>query len=409
MSTTRRNCIRLLQFILAYLLMSSGSIFALRAQEAATSASPWPGREVFHQKGCAQCHSVYGRGGRGGPDLGNRKFYGTYLELSSVMWNHLPRMAKKIETKGYAFPKFTPKEMSELVRYLSFIRYMAEPVRESMGRKVLKEKGCFSCHQFGGEGARIAPDISAKKEYISPIRLAEAMWNHGPKMLALFEKYKIDRPVIEEDEMDALAAGIRSYMAPTVFPASDYDLGDPSKGKELLTEKGCMHCHSFRAKPPTTAPDFAEVDFNYPVTEIAAKMWNHGPAMWEMMKEKKLTFPDFKEGEMAHVIAYLYSMKLEDAPGSPATGENLVRDRECLTCHSLNGKGRNAAKDFAAISKLNSPMGMVAAMWNHSTEMQEKHTEQHLKWPKLTGREMADLYAFLTSLAPASPNAKHLP
>ncbi|NIT61884.1 MAG: c-type cytochrome, partial [Aliifodinibius sp.] len=117
-----------------------------------------------------------GKGGKGGPDLGEQKFYGTYLELASLMWNHFPKMFEKMQETGYQFPEFTEEEMSQLIAYISFIRYMGEPGNEYKGKKLLKSKGCMSCHKFGGAGEDIGPDISAKEEYLSPISLLETMW-----------------------------------------------------------------------------------------------------------------------------------------------------------------------------------------------------------------------------------------
>jgi cytochrome c len=362
-----------------------------------TPQSPWRGREVFHNKGCINCHSVYGKGGEGGPDLGKDQFYGTYLELAALMWNHFPKMSETMKKQGFQFPNLNVRETEQLITYLSYIRYMGETGDEMRGRKLLKSKGCFSCHKFGGSGGDIAPDFSTREEYISPLNLVESIWNHGPDMMQIFESYKIKRPEFKGNEIVDLASGIQSYMRPTRFPDGSDDIGDPVRGETLVEKKGCMHCHSFRGTGGNLGPDFDKVNLNCSVTQIAGKMWNHGPKMWEIMKREDITFPVFMKGEMADVIAYLYGLKLEDSPGDETAGQALLEQRKCLSCHSFQGQGSDIADDLADLVQLHSPLAMISAMWNHGAAMQEKLSEMKLIWPELTSKNMANLYAYLQS------------
>ena len=57
------------------------------------AGDPRAGAEVFQQKGCSDCHSVLGGGGKLAPDLGLRGAQGSSMnELVTQMWNHAPRM-----------------------------------------------------------------------------------------------------------------------------------------------------------------------------------------------------------------------------------------------------------------------------------------------------------------------------
>lgn len=382
-------------------LILTGSISVLQIYgEPQVNRSPWKGKEVFQRKGCIQCHGVYGEGGSGGPDLGDRKFYGTYLELAAEMWNHFPKMFKKMQKIGFDFPSFSESEMDQLIAYLSFIRYIGEPGSEFTGRKLLKNKECIQCHKFGGEGGDIGPDISAREEYLSPLTLVESMWNHGPEMIEHIQKRDISFPEFKGNEVAALAAAIRSYMAPTILPTGSFDLGNPEEGGGLIKEKGCLRCHSLQGTGSNLGPDFMDMNFNYSVTKIAGKMWNHAPEMWRLMEEEKISFPTFQRGEMADVIAYLYELNLKDEPGTVASGYNVIRGKKCLSCHSSQGKGGDLSKDLAAVKRFDSPLEMSAAMWNHASAMLEKRLEKKIQWPELTSRDMANLYAYLQSLTP---------
>jgi hypothetical protein len=41
---------------------------------------------------------------------------------------------------------------------------------------------------------------------------------------------------------------------------------------------------------------------------------------------------------------------------------------------------------------------MAQIMWNHAPVMEEKILEKVMTWPKFTGKEMRDLYAYLCFL-----------
>ncbi|HKJ68226.1 MAG TPA: c-type cytochrome [bacterium] len=374
--------------------------------QSQVNKAPWYGKEVFREKGCIQCHEVYGEGGSGGPDLGDKKFYGTYLELAADMWNHFPKMFHKMQKTGFEFPSFGEKEMEQLIAYLSFIRYIGEPGSEFTGRKLLRNKECIRCHKFGGEGGDIGPDISAKEEYLSPLALVESMWNHGPEIMEHFQAYDISHPEFTGNEVADLAAAIRSYMAPTILPSGSFDLGNPENGKQLVREKECLRCHTLQGTGGDIGPDFIEMDLNYSVTQIAGKMWNHAPKMWQLMEKEEIEYPTFQRGEMANMISYLYELKLTDEPGTVSAGSTVIQEKRCLSCHLLQGEGGNLSKDLAAIERFDSPLEMSAEMWNHAPTMLEKRMEKEIQWPALTSRDMANLYAYLQSLTPVSEAKK---
>lgn len=131
---------------------------------------------------------------------------------------------------------------------------------------------------------------------------------------------------------------------------------------------------------------------------IAGKMWNHGPKMWNAMKLENIPIPVFQKGEMCDIIAYMYRLNLEDAPGDIAKGKQLIVDKNCLSCHSIDNEGSDLAKDFATMQKPNSPMAMTAVMWNHAPAMEKRRAEAKLKWPELNGRDIANIYAYFQSL-----------
>jgi len=400
--TWKSRCIVIL---VISLLLAFGCVTS-DAQFVPTPNSPWKGRKIFQEKGCQQCHAIHGKGGDEGPDLGENKYYGSYLELASLMWNHLPDMLEIMQETGNDFPELTKEETIQLIGYISYIRYLGESGNERTGRKLLKNKGCMTCHKFGGEGGDMGVDFSKKDEYLTPVRFAESMWNHIPDMMNVFKQENIELPEFEDYEIVDIASGIRSYMRPTKVTSSAYAMGDPVKGKILIEKNGCLKCHSIKNVGGNLGQDFTEMDFNYSVTQIAGRMWNHGLKMWELMSIEGIEFTNFKAGEMADVIAYLYGLNLEDEKGNIPDGQKIITARGCLSCHSVKGEGIKLAVELSQVTKIDSPPAMVSTMWNHGPVMYEKLLEKKLQWPELSGRDMANLYAYLNSLYVLESKAK---
>jgi cytochrome c2 len=313
---------------------------AVCGQANAGEVSHWKGRAVFEQKGCVECHSVFGSNGKGGPDLGKKKFYGTYLELATRMWNHFPKMYEKMQKTDVEFQEMNATEMEQLITYLLFIRYRGTPGDAYKGQKLLKKR-CMPCHKFGENGGDIGPEFDKTTVYESSIQFIESMWNHGPDMMDVFSEHKIKRPVFKGDDVADILAAMRTYISTTKVPVGAFAMGDPAKGKELFREKGCVLCHSYRGDGGTLGPDFADIDLDDSAVQIAGKMWNHAPKMWEIMETENITVPVFEEGEMAHVLAYVYALKLEDEPGNPENGRRVIDKKGCLNCHSLQDQGHD--------------------------------------------------------------------
>jgi cytochrome c len=58
------------------------------------------GWKVFTAKKCGLCHSIWGEGGKGGPDLGTLpESYVSPSQLAALMWNHGPEMWGKMAAK----------------------------------------------------------------------------------------------------------------------------------------------------------------------------------------------------------------------------------------------------------------------------------------------------------------------
>jgi len=154
---------------------------------------PQSGAKWFGQKRCVQCHHS------GSPmDLSKRKdFPVTLAQLAGMMWNHSYQMYKGMEEKGLGRPSLSSEEMADIIAYLFSTRYFDEPGDPQRGKVVFTKKQCGLCHVKGAK----TRDLSSLRGQISPIFMAETMWNHGPEMLERMRKAKVPWQKIDGKEM----------------------------------------------------------------------------------------------------------------------------------------------------------------------------------------------------------------
>jgi cytochrome c len=151
------------------------------------------GEKWFTQKECIKCHALGSE-----LDLSKKKdFPRTLAQLAGMMWNHSYKMWKGMKEKGLGRPILSSQEMADLVAYLFSTRYFDEPGDPGRGKILFAKKQCNLCH---GKGTKMV-DLFGLKGQISPILMAEMMWNHGPDMLERMRKAKVPWQKIDGKEM----------------------------------------------------------------------------------------------------------------------------------------------------------------------------------------------------------------
>jgi len=372
-------------------IIITSSLF--QAQELKLPSNPLKGRIVFEEKGCIVCHSLNGYGGKIGPDLSRQKYYGSFLQLGSVIWNHIPSMNRKFRELKMERPQFSESEMLDLVDFIYFLRFLGEPGSVANGQKLLSAKGCKSCHKIAGKGGSLAPDFTVLNKYSSPMYLAQALWNHGPLMQKKLAELKITVPQFSGKEISDITA----YIRQATLSSAEFRLspGNPSKGKFIFQQKSCGKCHGVTFGEEKMGPNLSKLNLNSSVTEIAGQMWNHSPRMIKYMKDNSISYPIFKENEMVDVISYIYFLGFEDKPGNRRFGENVYIEKGCSSCHESGGK--RVGPDLSSSSHLKSGVQILQRMWNHASKMEDLLLIQNDEWPTLTLDEMSNLYAYLKS------------
>ena len=167
--------------------------------------NPAMGATLFMNKGCVKCHAIKGVGGQAGPDLGKVKIRGSLIDIAGIMWNHSRSMSEMMKEARMVVPQFTSEEMSGIIAYLYYVNYFDEPGDPERGEGLFSEKGCLSCHPAQGKGREIGPPLRDFHRDISPVFLAQVMWNHGPQMIETMEEMSIPWSELRRNEvMDML-------------------------------------------------------------------------------------------------------------------------------------------------------------------------------------------------------------
>jgi len=131
------------------------------------------GRKVFEAKNCSQCHSIFERERKTGPKLQSARFYGSFLDIFSTLWNHAPAMAVYMRKEVLERPQFSTTELNQLVSFLYMLPYLGQPGDPRRGEALLKDKACFSCHSLGGRGKKGGISLDSLMAFQSQVVLLQ--------------------------------------------------------------------------------------------------------------------------------------------------------------------------------------------------------------------------------------------
>jgi cytochrome c2 len=276
---------------------------------------------------------------------------------------------------------------------------MAVPAEWAMvpGWTVFIDKGCGTCHRVRGVGDRaVGPDLAGLRASGSFFELGAAMWNHLPRMGAAMRDLGVQRPQLTPLEFSNLGAFLFTTQ---YFEAS----GDPVEGSRLFTAKSCAQCHAVGGSGGSAGPALDGLKRASSPVLMAAATWNHGPQVAEAMGARGTPWPTFRGTEltdlMAHIVTTARDRGRENAvvvPGTPEQGERLFADRGCAMCHAVGAEKKSAAAPRLTAQVRRVRAGEFAGlMWNHGVRAWAATKERGLTVPRLTGREMADIMAYL--------------
>lgn len=366
-----------------------------RAQGApAPTQNATAGAAVFGEKGCTKCHAVSGQGaGTLGPNLRVTSHERRFEDLAASLWNHLPQMSERMAATGIDRPRLSPREAGDLIAFLYTLDYFDAPGDSANGRALFSSKGCIFCHQIGGTGGVVGPDLDHVGARGAPIEIATAMWNHGPAMSEEARSRGIPRPRLDGTELADLIAYLEAVAHGTQDQAMHLLPGRADRGRELLAEKGCVDCHGEPGAGGRLAPDLARAGRAGNLIDFVAAMWNKAPAMLVAIERQGGELPRLESGEVADIVAYFYSVQYFVGSGDQSGGRRLLERKGCLDCHRAEKAG--VLEDRSSVQV---PAAVVAALWNHVTAAEESIAES--SWPLFDGAEMADLMAYFRTGIP---------
>src|SRR5690348_12285300 len=113
------------------------------------------------------------------------------------------------------------------------------------------------------------------------------------------------------------------------------------------------------------------------------------------MRSASFRIRSFAAAALASLAAHVcYAAPVGDA----RRGEQLFQTEQCITCHSINGKGGNIAPDLTRrIDRGYTPSVMASLMWNHAPEMWSAMKNKGINRPVLSAEAASDLFAYFIS------------
>lgn len=119
------------------------------------------------------------------------------------MWSHAPAMERA--KPGTQLPSLSEAEMRDLLTYLVVRPLFTETGDPGRGLQMFQAKKCDACHGKNRLNPG-APPLSSFTGPFDAIRMAAALWSHGPMMLIEMRSVGIAWPRIKESEMNDLLA-----------------------------------------------------------------------------------------------------------------------------------------------------------------------------------------------------------
>lgn len=269
------------------------------------------GAAAFARLRCESCHTLGGRGGREGGALDRFSVYTSPVPLAEAMWNAGPAMQRAQLRRGSSIPEFSGGEMANLQAYIrergrrpegQTVQLLPLPDPISGGR-VFEAKRCATCH---ARGKAVAPELVTASMRLTVAEISGALWNHRYAMDDRMAAAGIPFPLFRGQEFPDLIA----YLHLVAYEGRD---GDPSRGERVFRDKGCATCHEDQL---VQTPDLSGSHVGDDAIGLSAAMWNHAPAMHQAMAEHGIPWPQFEEGDVEDVVAYLRRLSAKHAPRS---------------------------------------------------------------------------------------------
>ncbi|MEK6711657.1 MAG: cytochrome c, partial [Nitrospinota bacterium] len=183
------------------------------------------------------------------------------------------------------------------------------PLKEQVdsGKFLFDARGCSTCHAVRGQGGRVGPDLTRVTVWASPLLGASVMWNHVPLMERAMREQGLAWPQFRQNELHDLFTYLHS-LNPRGGAAHPFP-GNARTGAILFTAT-CQKCHGTVGSGGHFGPDLGpKAAVMVDEEEFASRMLRHAPIMVALARDVDLTWPNLSGAEMAHILAYMRSLK----------------------------------------------------------------------------------------------------
>lgn len=381
------------------IVVSSFLLYAVSLPVPASGqADAQRGAEVLKRERCLECHAVAGHSeakqsgayqkSTPAPDLGRQQPLAyTPARLASVMWNHLPQMWPALRAKKIAIPKLSDQDSEDVFAYLYSRMFFNQPGDAGRGAAIFEEKGCSACHSLSTAytvekgGKPPAPNqgpgaaVELWNSVSDPVLLVQEMWNHASRMKDAQASMHVAWVQVTGQDLLDVSAYLNSLPVIHAGPGR-FSLPEPGSGR-VLFEARCAVCHQGTL---TLEKRLA----NQTLTDVAAAMWNHAPAM--------MNGPLLGPTEMRRVVAYVWERQYMGPAGDVAKGRAVFAEKRCASCH----EGPHAVA-IARGERVLTPLKIVSVVWVHGAPMLKESENGGATWPTLSPEDVADLVAYLNT------------
>ena len=244
------------------------------------------GQQTFDAKGCIACHA---QGAGGAPPVMKWESLNNPIQLARAMWNHAAEM-KSAMSANMTWPTLSAQEMTDLLAYVRSTpgvpksETTLQTASAETGETLFQAKRCAGCHV----GAQSLEGTGGGRTMVD---FAAAMWNHAPEM-------RTSSDTLRPEEMTRLVGYLWSIQ---YFD----NAGDPAKGLEVVTTKGCIACHG---DPQGSTPRFSSFSGKMDGIRFISGAWNHAAGMQEAIAATGGKWPSLSGDDLSNLIAYINSL-----------------------------------------------------------------------------------------------------